>query len=140
MLTIEELIYLGNSEKKMDVKKVIWAAKSSTAHTFVKDLKLGYKQKIFTKDWIGWMNRNLKEEMVDLSAGQIRKIQIARLFYSEKPIIFMDEATSNVDTESNADIFENLKKLKQIPMVIMNVFGIHINKNGYIHIEWLRIL
>ena len=112
MLTIEELIYLGNSEKKMDVKKVIWAAKSSTAHTFVKDLKLGYKQKIFTKDWIGWMNRNLKEEMVDLSAGQIRKIQIARLFYSEKPIIFMDEATSNVDTESTADIFENLKKLK----------------------------
>ena len=48
MLTIEELIYLGNSEKKMDVKKVIWAAKNSTAHTFVKDLKLGYKQKIFT--------------------------------------------------------------------------------------------
>ena len=59
------------------------------------------------------MNRNLKEEMVDLSAGQIRKIQIARLFYSEKPIIFMDEATSNVDTESTAEIFENLKKIKK---------------------------
>lgn len=111
-LTVEELIYLGNSEKKMDVKKILWAAKNSTAHDFIKDLKEGYKQKIFTEDWIGWMNRNLKEEMVDLSAGQIRKIQIARLFYSEKPVIFMDEATSNVDAESTAAIFENLKKLR----------------------------
>ena len=112
MLTVEELIYLGNTQKKLDVKKIIWSAKNSTAHSFVKDLKMGYKQKIFTQDWIDWMNKNLKEEMVDLSAGQIRKIQIARLFYSEKPIIFMDEATSNVDTESTAKIFDNLKHLK----------------------------
>lgn len=112
MLTVEELIYLGNTENKIDVKKILWSAKNSTAHNFIKDLKEGYKQKIFTEDWIGWMNKNLKEEMVDLSAGQIRKIQIARLFYSEKPIIFMDEATSNVDAESTAAIFENLKKLK----------------------------
>jgi ABC-type multidrug transport system fused ATPase/permease subunit len=112
MLTVEELIYLGNTQKKLDVKKIIWSAKNSTAHNFIKDLKHGYKQKIFTQDWIDWMNKNLKEEMVDLSAGQVRKLQIARLFYSEKPIIFMDEATSNVDIESTAKIFDNLKHLK----------------------------
>ena len=111
-LTVEELIYLGNSEKRINTKNVIWAAKNSTAHNFIMDLKNGYKQKIFTLDWIDWVNRNLKLDMVDLSAGQIRKIQIARLFYSEKPIIFMDEATSNVDAESTAKIFENLKHLK----------------------------
>ncbi len=111
-LTVEELIYLGNTEKRINVKNILWSAKNSTAHNFIKDLKYGYKQKIFTEDWIDWMNKNLKEEMVDLSAGQIRKIQIARLFYSEKPVIFMDEATSNVDSESTAAIFENLKKLK----------------------------
>lgn len=111
-LTVEELIYLGNTDKKIDTKNIIWSAKNSTAHNFIKDLKDGYKQKIFTHDWIGWMNKNLKENMVDLSAGQIRKIQIARLFYCQKPIIFMDEATSNVDAESTVEIFENLKKLK----------------------------
>jgi len=110
--TVEELIYLGNTEKRVDTKRVIWSAKNSTAHEFVKDLKYGYKQKIFTEEWIDWMNKNLKEEMVDLSAGQIRKIQVARLFYSQKPIIFMDEPTSNVDVESTFKIFDNLKKLK----------------------------
>lgn len=118
MLTVEELIYLGNTQKKIDVKKIIWSAKNSTADKFINELKYKYKQKIFVQDWITWMNKNLKEEMVGLSAGQIRKLQIARLFYSEKPIIFMDEPTSNVDPESTVEIFENLKKLKNNQMLV----------------------
>lgn len=117
-IEIKELIYLGDTTTDMDMERVTKAAKLSLADEFIENLEKKYEQKLYFQSWIDWFNKHVKENMVNLSAGQIRKIQLARLFYSHKPIIFMDEPTSNIDPESTNKIFKNLTHLQNNQILV----------------------
>ena len=93
----ENLLYgrLTATEEEM-----IAAAKAARVHDFIMDLPEGYST------WIG-------ERGVKLSVGQKQRVAIARALLKEPPIIIFDEATSNIDTETEARIQEALAVLSQ---------------------------
>lgn len=66
-------------------------AKAAQAHEFIQALPEGYDT------WIG-------ERGVKLSVGQKQRMAIARVLLKDPPIVVMDEATSNIDTETEVDI------------------------------------
>lgn len=66
-------------------------ARAAQAHEFIQALLDGYDT------WIG-------ERGVKLSVGQKQRIAIARVLLKDPPIVVMDEATSNIDTETEVEI------------------------------------
>lgn len=54
-----------------------------------------------------------------LSGGQIQRIALARAFLKNAPLLLLDEATANLDTENEVQIEQALQKLCQNRTVIM---------------------
>ena len=73
-------------------------ARAARAHEFVAALPEGYDT------WIG-------ERGVKLSVGQKQRVSIARVLLKDPPIVVFDEATSNIDTETEVKIREALAVL-----------------------------
>jgi len=46
-----------------------------------------------------------------LSVGEWQKIALARAFYRDAPIIVLDEPTSAMDAEAEAEVFDAFKEL-----------------------------
>ena len=94
--TVKENIAYGDlSASQARIEAVAQAAR---AHEFVVELPEKYDT------WIG-------ERGVKLSVGQKQRISIARVLLKDPPIIIFDEATSNIDTETEVKIREALVEL-----------------------------
>lgn len=80
------------------------AAKVAMADGFIKRLEQGY-------------DTNVGERGVQLSGGEKQRIAIARAVLKNSPILLMDEAVSNLDSESEAlfrQALNNIRKNKTI--------------------------
>ncbi len=95
--TIADNIRLGRPD--LSDEEMIEAARHVGVHDFIMQLPGNY-------------NHVLQERGTNISAGQRQLISFARaLAYNPQAILILDEATSSVDTESEAIIQEALKKL-----------------------------
>ncbi len=94
--TVRENILYG--DLAADQARIEDAARAARAHDFVSELPEGYDT------WIG-------ERGVKLSVGQKQRISIARVLLKDPPIVVFDEATSNIDTETEVKIREALLNL-----------------------------
>ena len=56
---------------------------------------------------------------VRLSGGQYKKIALARLFYHDKDILILDEATNSLDLESEKIVMNELKNIKKNKTLII---------------------
>jgi ATP-binding cassette, subfamily B, bacterial MsbA len=88
-----------------DAKKLVQAAEAANAHNFIKDFPNGYDTVI-------------GERGVKISGGQRQRIAIARAVYKNPPILILDEATSQLDTESEKLVQEALNNLMKGRTVI----------------------
>jgi len=79
-------------------EEVIWAATAANAHGFIMRLTDGY-------------DTLAGERGTHLSAGEKQRIAIARAILHGPKILILDEATSSVDTETEALIQEALARL-----------------------------
>jgi len=95
--TIKENIRYG----KLDAtdEEVIAAAKAVNAHDFIMKLENGYDTEV-------------SERGSKLSVGQRQLISFARAYIRNPRILILDEATSNIDTETEQIIQQPLEKLK----------------------------
>lgn len=94
--TIFENIAYANP--KATKKQVIAAAKAANANEFIVKFEKGYESEIG--------ERGLK-----LSGGQKQRIAIARALLKDAPILVLDEATSSLDSKSEAMVQEALERL-----------------------------
>lgn len=99
-MTVKENVAFGNIARIGQTNKVIEAARLSGASEFVEKLPKKYDS-ILGKYF---------EEGVDLSGGEWQKIALARAFFSDAPILIMDEPTASLDPKSEYEVFNNLIK------------------------------
>ena len=103
--TIANNIRFGQPDAPME--KVIEAAKKACCHDFIMALPDDYETII-------------GEGGASLSGGEKQRISIARAIMKDAPIIILDEATANVDPESEQELtaaIEALTKEKTILMI-----------------------
>jgi len=94
--TVRENIAYG--DLSADQERIESAARAARAHEFILELPDGYDT------WIG-------ERGVKLSVGQKQRVAIARVLLKDPPLVVFDEATSNIDTETEVKIREALDNL-----------------------------
>ena len=94
--TIRENIRYGNLEATDE--EVIEAAKLANAHDFIMRLPDGY-------------DTMLESDGANLSQGQRQLLSIARTACENAPVLILDEATSSIDTRTEALVNRGMDKL-----------------------------
>jgi ATP-binding cassette subfamily B protein len=96
--TIRENIAFGRPEASEE--EIVAAAKAASAHEFILQLPQGYETRV-------------GERGVTLSGGQKQRVAIARAILKDPRILILDDATSSVDTETEALIQDALARLME---------------------------
>ncbi len=96
--TIMENIRYGRLDATDE--EVIAAAKTASAHSFIKRLSDGY-------------NTVIEGDGANLSQGQRQLLNIARAALSKAPILVLDEATSSVDTRTERMIEKGMDRIME---------------------------
>lgn len=102
--SIENNIKFGKPDATHE--EVVRAAKSACCHDFIMALPNGYDTVI-------------GESGATLSGGEKQRISIARAILKDTPIIILDEATSSVDPENEAELQQAIEKLTEDKTVII---------------------
>ena len=102
--TIANNIRFGQPEA--DMETMIAAAKKACCHDFIMSLPEGYDTVI-------------GEGGASLSGGEKQRISIARAMMKDAPVIFLDEATANVDPENENELMRAIQALTAEKTVIM---------------------
>jgi ATP-binding cassette, subfamily B, bacterial MsbA len=103
--TVRANISYGHTD--IDEEQLVSVAKAANAHMFIKDFPKGYDTVI-------------GERGLRISGGQRQRIAIARAIYKNPPILIFDEATSQLDTESEKlvqDAINNLMKGRTVIVI-----------------------
>ena len=96
--TIEENIAFGIPVEEIDSSLVKHAAISANIDSVINEWPLKYKT-------------ILGERGIRLSGGQRQRIGIARALYKQADVLFLDEATSSVDSTTESSIMKAIEKL-----------------------------
>ena len=91
-------------------ENVLFAKPNATEEQVIKAVKGAYVSE-FTDRFENGLDTVIGERGVKLSGGQRQRISIARALLADPKIIILDEATSNLDTESESYIQKSLQKL-----------------------------
>lgn len=88
-----------------NMEKVAWAASVAAIHADIMAMPMGY-------------NTLVGDMGAALSGGQIQRLLLARALYREPKILFMDEATSHLDTQLEASVNSAIKALNITRVII----------------------
>jgi len=104
--TLKNNIALGVKEDKVDSSKLDEAIHKSQLYELVSQLDHG------VDTFVG-------ERGVQLSGGQRQRVALARAFYHERDVLIMDESTSAMDNETEAEILKEILRLKEKKTIII---------------------
>jgi len=92
-------------EEQFDMRRVVECAQMAAVHQDIEKMPMGYNS------LIGDMGSAL-------SGGQKQRILLARALYRQPRILFMDEATSHLDTKTESYVSKAIKELNITRVVI----------------------
>jgi len=92
-------------DPELDMAQVEWAAKIASIDKDIMKMTMGY-------------NTLVGDMGAALSGGQIQRLLLARALYRKPKILFMDEATSNLDTSLEASVNDAVKALDITRIII----------------------
>ena len=108
MFSVRDNILMGNM-KTIDEKKMKEAAQMADAAEFIEKLPRQYDQRLGKRF----------EDSAELSQGQWQKLALARAFYEAAPVLILDEPTSAIDADAEAEIFNNLDEIYKDKSLIL---------------------
>ncbi|MBO1256995.1 peptidase domain-containing ABC transporter [Alteromonas sp. 5E99-2] len=92
-------------DPNQNLQRVEWAAKVAAIHTDIVKMAMGY-------------NTLVGDMGTAFSGGQIQRLLLARALYRKPKILFMDEATSNLDTRLEASVNNAVRGLDITRIII----------------------
>ncbi|MCL2311517.1 MAG: ABC transporter ATP-binding protein/permease [Firmicutes bacterium] len=96
---------------------VIKAAKNAYANDFIECLAKGY-------------NTQIGQRGLKISGGQKQRLAIARAFLKNPPILVLDEATSNLDSEGEKHVMASMQQLSENRTTIIIAHRLSTIKNS----------
>ena len=102
--TILENIRFGNPQAEYD--DIVQAARMSLADDFILSLPQGY-------------DTHVGERGTWLSGGQRQRIAVTRALIADSPVLVLDEATANIDPETECLIFEAINRYRRHKTVVV---------------------
>ncbi|MGN6156394.1 MAG: ABC transporter ATP-binding protein [Sphingomicrobium sp.] len=85
---------------EFDMDRVRHAASLAQLDSFIESLPQGYESRV-------------GERGARMSGGQLQRLAIARAIYKDTPLLVLDEATSGLDTETEAAVLSALDRLHE---------------------------
>ena len=114
--SIKENVAFGLNKKDIDINKVKLACKAAQIEKYIESTPYKYDGLV-------------GERGISLSGGQCQRIAIARALYENKNFLFLDEATSSIDTITEQKIMNSIEKLYSQKTIIMIAHRISTLKN-----------
>lgn len=131
LITFNETIAYNIAYGKQDASEaaIKAAAQQAHAHEFIKELPAGYQTVI-------------GEHGSGLSGGQLQRIVIARAIVKNPVILIFDEATSQVDAESEAKIHDAIERImkNRTTIIIAHRFSTVVSADKIVVIDGGRII
>ena len=106
--------YIFNESVRQNFRLASRSIKDEEIYTFL--------EKVNLKDFIknnGGLDKVITEDATNISGGQKQRLALAISLAANKEIYVFDEATSNIDVESEAIIMANIKELSKAKSVIV---------------------
>lgn len=100
-ITLRENIGIGYLERMDDEKTLAAAARKAKVDEFADRLPSGYDT-LLGRDFEGG---------VDLSGGQWQRVAIARAFMGDKPVLLLDEPTSQLDPIAESELYREFAEM-----------------------------
>jgi thiol reductant ABC exporter CydD subunit len=121
--TIADAIGLGDPTASR--RRVVDAARMAGAHTFVAELPEGY-------------NTRVGDGGAGLSAGQVRRIAMARALLRDAALLLLDEPTTNLDAASAGRIGDTLATLPRAATVLLATHDLVLADRVADRVVWMR--
>ncbi len=114
-LPAKDNIGLGNTARIQDREEIIRAARTAGVHDAIERLPHRYDTVL----------GRIFPEGEELSIGEWQKVALARAFFSDTDILIVDEPTSSLDAEAEAEVFNSIRELirDRIAVVISHRFS-----------------
>jgi ATP-binding cassette, subfamily B, bacterial len=100
-ITLRENIGVGFVDQLNDDERIAYAARKGKVDRFVGDLPHGYDT-VLGREFEGG---------VDISGGQWQRIAIARAFMGDKPVLLLDEPTSQLDPIAESQLYREFAEM-----------------------------
>ena len=102
-ITIKENIGIGDIDELENKEKIDTATKKGKADVLVDSLDKGYET-LLGRDFEGG---------VDVSGGEWQRIALARAFMGDKPILLLDEPTSQLDPMAEVSLYRDFASMTE---------------------------